>query len=442
MAINAQPEDILREIFKCCLDTSQPHFQPFLPQEAPLLLCGVCALWRSIALATSELWAQLSVSFGREGTDKSQPSPHLITTWIARSGWQPLSLIIRDLGLRSTSADIPNDLLMLFLPHLHRWKSITLFLPNHAFPAALTSPAPSCVASMLQTAKFQFAVDVDIHAPNAAHVAGLTRLLTSSQLHTLYWRNDLYILQHIDIHWARLTVIDLVPVWTPMYDVLQIMRQSHKLRSLSVLVTEACEVDGPVILQELVILWIGAEIDVGPLFERLSVPSLLNINVFCGNLELSIPQTAVVECIARSGCKLNTAIFKSLRIANADLITFLHRSPSLRLFEISNDGEATITDEILVLLTARDTPCLCPNLQILRFLESSVSSTDCFLADMVASRQPDSPAAIPTTPLSRLIVHFSDSDALMHTEDIRRLKCYEANHSPGFRAWVNEPETA
>ncbi|KAJ6507278.1 hypothetical protein C8R47DRAFT_88602 [Mycena vitilis] len=441
MSINAQPEDILREIFKSCLDTHQPHFPPFSPQEAPLLLCGVCTLWRSIALTTTDLWAQVSVSFGREGTDKPQPSPHLITSWIARSGCQPLSLIIRDLGLRSTCADIPNDLLMLFLPHLHRWKSITLFLPNHTFPTALTS-APSCAASMLQTAKFQFAGDVDTHAPIAAHVAGLTRLLTSTQLHTLYWRNKLSILRHIDIHWAGLTVVDLVQVWTRMRDVLRIMRQSRKLRSLSVLVTEACEVDSPVILPELVILWIGAEIDVGPLFERLSLPSLLNINVFCGNLALVTPQTAVVECIARSGCKLIAAIFKSLRIANADLITFLHRSPSLRLFEISNDGEATITDEILTLLTARDTPCLCPNLQILRFLESSVSSTDCFLADMVASRQPDSPAAIPTTPLSRLIVHFSDSDALMHTEDIRRLKCYEANHSPGFRAWVNEPETA
>ncbi|KAJ7626624.1 hypothetical protein DFH06DRAFT_735119 [Mycena polygramma] len=440
MAINSQPEDVLREIFKCCLDTCHPHFQPFSPLEAPLLLCGVCALWRSIALTTSELWAHLSVSFGREATDKSQPSPQLITTWIARSGCQPLSLILRDLGLRSASADIPNDLLALFLPHLHRWKSITIFLPNHGFPAALTSPAPSCVASMLQTAKFQFARDVD--TPNAAQVAGLTRLLISSQLHTLYWRNDLLILRHIDIHWARLTVIDLVPVWTKLCDVLKILRQSHRLRSLSVFVTEACEVDAPVILPELVILWIGAQINVGPLFERLDIPSLLNINVFCPNLEPLIPQNAVVECIARSGCKLNTAIFKSLRIANADLITFLHRSPSLRLFEISNDGEATITDEILVLLTARDTPCLCPNLQILRFLESSVSSTDCLLADMVASRQPDSPVAIPTIPLCRLIVHFSDSDAPMHTEDIRRLKCYEADHFPGFRAWVNEPETA
>ncbi|KAJ6486547.1 hypothetical protein C8R47DRAFT_1196667 [Mycena vitilis] len=405
--------------------------------EAPLLLCGVCSLWRSIALTTSDLWAHLSVSFGREDTDKPQPSPQLITTWLARSGCQPLSLILRDLGMRSTSADIPNDLLALFLPHIRRWKSITLFLPNHGFPAALTSPAPSCVASMLQSAKFQFARDVD--TPNAPQVAALRQLLTSSQLHTFYWRNDLLTLRDIDIHWAGLTVIDLVPVWTKMSDVLQILRQSHRLRSLSVFVNEACYVDAPIILPDLVILWIGAHIDVGPLFAQLVIPSLLNINVSCSTLG---PQNAVVECIARSGCKLNAAIFTSLRIANADLITFLHSSPSLRLFEISNDGEATITDELLALLTARDTPCLCPNLQILRFLESSVSATDSFLADMVASRLQDSLAMMPTVPLARLVVNFSDTDALSHAEDIRRLKCYGAEHSPGFRVWVNEPETA
>ncbi|KAJ6594481.1 hypothetical protein B0H19DRAFT_1056766 [Mycena capillaripes] len=443
MAINSQPEDILREIFKSCLDTRHPHFQPFSPAEAPLLLCGVCMLWRAIAITTSELWAQLSVSFGRESTDKLQPSPQLINAWISRSGFQPLTLVIRDLGLRSSSVDIPNDLLRIFLPHVHRWQSITLFIPNHALPAALMSlESPSSVASMLQVAKFEFAVDAGLHAATV-QVAGLSRLFASStHLHTLYWRNDVSILQFIDIHWAHLTVIDLVPMWRPMSEIVQVMRQAYKLRSLSVFITEACDVDAPIVLPDLLILWIGTEVDVRLLFERLTLPSLLNINIFCENLLLPVPQTAVVECIARSGTRLDVAIFKELRIAESDIIAFLRQSPSLRLFELSNGGEATtVTDETLGLLTARNTPCLCPNLLIIRFLESSISSADGVLADMVASRRPDSPAAFRATPLSRLVVHFSDSEALRHTEDIRRLQL-ETERGSGFRAWVNEPETA
>jgi hypothetical protein len=223
-----------------------------------------------------------------------------------------------------------------------------------------------------------------------------------------------------------------------MSQILFVMQKAPKLRSLSVFICEACDVAGPVVLPDLVILWIGTEVDVGPLFKRLVVPSLLNINVFCSNLVPQIPQTGVVDCIARSRSLLHTAIFKSLHISNSDLITFFRLTPSLLLFEISNDGEATITDDILGLLTAGDTPCLCPNLRIIRFLESSVSSRDGLLADMVASRRTNRRAAFPAVLLSRLVVQFSEDDLQKHLTDVRRLKSLEA---ADFKAWINEPET-
>ncbi|KAJ7640881.1 hypothetical protein DFH06DRAFT_624544 [Mycena polygramma] len=435
--MNSQPEDILREIFKQCLDTRYPHVQPFLPGEAPLLLCGVCVLWRAIALTTSELWAHLSVSIGHEGSDKPQPSPELIKTWIARSGCQPLTLTLKDWGLRPSGADTINDLLALFLPEIHRWRSITLALPNHAFPAALIGLERG--ASQLQIANLGFGVDPGLHAADTPQVAALSRLLTSSQVHTLYWHNAPSILQFLDIHWAHLTVIDLVPVWSPMSQIL-LMQKAPKLRSLSVFVSEGCDVAAPVVLSDLVILWIGAEVDVGPLFEQLIMPSLLNINVFGANLVPPVPQTEVLHCITRSGSTLDVAVFKSLHIFNSDLITFLRLTPSLRLFEISNNGEATITDNILRLLTAGNTPCLGPNLQIIRFLESSISSTDGLLADMVESRRTADRIAFPAVLLSRLVIHFSEADVQRHREDIRRLKTLA--EAEDFQAWINEPETA
>ncbi|KAF8190360.1 hypothetical protein K438DRAFT_1935735 [Mycena galopus ATCC 62051] len=435
--MNSQPEEILREIFKHCLDTRYPHVQPFLPTEAPLLLCRVCVLWRTLAITTSQLWARLSVSIGREASEKLQPSPELITTWIARSGCQPLTLVLKDWGLRSSDADVANQVLQLFLPHIQRWQSITLILPNHAFPTALIGLDSG--ASQLQAANLEFCSDPGLQAAETPQISGLARLLTSSQLHTLYWRNDPLSLRFVDIPWTHLTVVDLVPVWSPMSQILHLMEKAPKLRSLAAFIRDECPIVRPVLLPDLVRLWIGCEVNIGPLFKRLTLPSLLNINVFCAKRVPPIPQTDVVRCIIRSGSLLNCAVFESLHISNPDLIEFLRRSPSLLLFQISDNGEGTITDEILGFLTAGDAPCLCPNLRIIRFLESSISSTDGFLADMVASRRASS-VAFPTASISRLVVHFSELDARNHTEDIQRLKIL--GEAPGFRTWINEPETA
>ncbi|KAJ6473574.1 hypothetical protein C8R47DRAFT_1076558 [Mycena vitilis] len=418
LAMNSQPEDILREIFRQCLDTRYPHVKPFLPGEVPLPLCGVCVLWRAIALTTSELWAHLSVSIGHEGSDKPQPSPELIKTWIARSGCQSLTLTLKDWGLRPVGADTINDILALFLSEIHRWQSITLALPNHTVPAALIDLERG--ASQLRIANLQFGVDPGLHAADTLQVAALSRLLTSSKLHTLYWHNAPSIFEFLDIQWAHLTVIDLVPAWSPMSHILLLMQKAPKLRSLSVFISVGCDVPVPVVLPDLVILWIGAEVDVGPLFKKLTVPSLLNIHVFCANLVPPVPQTDVLDCITRSGSTLDVAVFK--------------------LFEISNNGDATITDHILRLLTAGSTPCLGPNLQIIRFLESSISSTDGLLADMVESRRTADRITLPAVPLSRIVVHFSDADVQRHREDIRRLKMLA--EAEDFQAWINEPETA
>ncbi|KAJ7754488.1 hypothetical protein B0H16DRAFT_746274 [Mycena metata] len=431
--MNSNSEDILREVFKCCLDSRFPHVQPFSPAEAPLLLCGVCIFWRAIALTTPQLWERLSICIGRESSDKAQPSQQLIKTWIARSGARPLTLVLKDLGLRS-SVDIANNVLRIFLPHIHRWQSITFLLPNYPLPSALIGLGRLCDASQLQIANLEFGADPGFQTAGTPQVAGLAGLLTaSSQLHTLYYRNDPCTLRFLDISWAHLTVIDLVPVWSPMSQIIDIMQKAPKLRSLSVFIAETCNVARPLLLPDLVILWIGSEVDLGPLFEQLTLPSLSNVNVFCGNTVP--PQTDVINCVARSGCSLQIAIFKSLRISKAHLLTFLRLSPALLLFEFSDGGAATITDDILELLTAGTTSYLCPDLRIIRFLESSVSSTDGLLADMVVSRRAKgSPPS-----LSCLVVDFSDADLPTHAADIRRLKGLE--EAPGFRVWINEPET-
>ncbi|KAK7022284.1 F-box domain-containing protein [Favolaschia claudopus] len=437
--MNSQPEDILREIFKRCLDTDFPHVQPFRPTEAPMLLCRVCVLWRTIALTMSELWARLSVSIGREASEQPQPNTDLIQLWISRSNRQPLTLVLKDLGQRANITEAADRVLQLFLLHIHRWQSITLTLPNLAFPsvlAGLNSGAPA-----LRIANLEFGIDPELQIHDSAKVAALTRLLTaSSQLHTLYWQSDARALQLISIHWARLTVLDLVPVWWPMSAILCLMEQAPKLRSLSTLITDACPVVRPIVLPDLVILWINCDADVGPFFKLLTVPSLQNFNMSRTNVRNPAPQTDVVRCLSRSGVQLHVAIFTSLYLPSSEFIDFLRLSSSLQLLEISNNGAATITDEILRLLTPGDIPCLCPNLRIIRFLENSLSSTDTFLSAMVAARRaPQASTAFPIALLSKLVVDFTEAELSKHAQDIHRLRTLE--QTTGFRAWINEPET-
>jgi hypothetical protein len=84
-----------------------------------MLLCRVCVLRRTIAITSSELWAGLSVSIGREVSEEPQPSPELIKMWMAND------------------ADAANHVLQFFFVPYPRWKNITLILPNHPFPTML-----------------------------------------------------------------------------------------------------------------------------------------------------------------------------------------------------------------------------------------------------------------------------------------------------------------
>jgi hypothetical protein len=184
------------------------------------------------------------------------------------------------------------------------------------------------VAWRLQIAKLEFSSDPGLHAAGTPQVAGLTRLLSLSQLHTLYWHNDPRALLPLDLPWGHLTVINLVPMWSPMSRILHLMEKAPKLRSLSTFITgPSLLVVRSLSLPDLVILWIGCEVDVGPLFKRLTVPSLQNINVFCVNSDPPIPQTDVVHCITHSGSVLRSAPCKSLHISNSDLILVCSTAP-------------------------------------------------------------------------------------------------------------------
>ncbi|PPQ95257.1 hypothetical protein CVT26_014832 [Gymnopilus dilepis] len=148
------PDDILQEIFFHCLPQIR---NPIMTRsEAPLLLTRVSSKWRSLALSSPRLWAQLHVSFcddhsiprSTEGWSVVQ-SPrvkgldemlrlrcHAVHEWLMRSGTCPLSISMVytsnawNMEQLELQAEGPtSELFKILLQFVERWTTIELRMP-------------------------------------------------------------------------------------------------------------------------------------------------------------------------------------------------------------------------------------------------------------------------------------------------------------------------
>ncbi|KAF8900887.1 hypothetical protein CPB84DRAFT_1680202, partial [Gymnopilus junonius] len=94
--IRRLPNDVLCEIFYHCLPT---HRNSILrADEAPLLLTRISNRWRSLALSSPRLWAQLYISFfdlqRKKTFEVLTQRAEVVKDWLGRSGTCPLSISI------------------------------------------------------------------------------------------------------------------------------------------------------------------------------------------------------------------------------------------------------------------------------------------------------------------------------------------------------------
>ncbi|KAF8891942.1 hypothetical protein CPB84DRAFT_1683177, partial [Gymnopilus junonius] len=110
--IRRLPNDLLHEIFYHCLPTQRNS--ALVASDAPILLTRICSKWRSLALSSPRLWAQLHITFCDDY--RTSPPPYttlildndqelqlhassvlklrceVVKEWLARSGSCPLSI--------------------------------------------------------------------------------------------------------------------------------------------------------------------------------------------------------------------------------------------------------------------------------------------------------------------------------------------------------------
>ncbi|KAJ7204639.1 hypothetical protein B0H12DRAFT_468714 [Mycena haematopus] len=122
--IHTLPPEILSEIF---LDfvPAYPEFPKWWLSSA-LLFCAVCRKWRAIAISTPNLWRTIRINASRDSRKLTAQSERL-KTWLSRSGSCPLAL---DLSIHPSTENpsLDSQLLQMAVLCKERWEHVVLCL--------------------------------------------------------------------------------------------------------------------------------------------------------------------------------------------------------------------------------------------------------------------------------------------------------------------------
>ncbi|KAM6491303.1 hypothetical protein JOM56_013542 [Amanita muscaria] len=385
--------DILAEIFTHCLpERVDKDWRPSLisGRKAPLLLCKVCASWRSLAISTPRLWQmfilELNAYNAPTTTTKSLPSD--IRTWLGRSGTLPLT--IRFLLYTNTTSLVADTLKAVF-ESSSRWESVLIeTTPRVPWPPVSVLPnLRDFHGSVLRINEFPFT-----SAPS----------LKSLSLYTLP-PNPTSV---SSIPWNRLTELSITtPV--PTFTALELFQGCPLLEKLSICVESSDDGGGslpvrsvPRIKQD-ALRWFWLYITPGSRLavENLTLPALEELHLGgISTIREPYCYSQLLDLFTRSKCKLQKLTLMWSKFKPDQLLEYL-KHPCFRTLtsltiEEQDHGEDAVTSvvdkEVLSQLTYSEeqgTAPLCPKLAELVFkmcYRSEVSPSADSLGRMVRSR--------------------------------------------------------
>lgn len=381
--ISRVPVEILGKIFTFCLPEDK-YITPD-PMDAPLILCQVCSFWRALALSMSTLWSSIAID-----ASDSRPDIRLLNIWLDRSGSRPISFSIEQaletdpLACQRAFTDQASKAL---LRHLERWQNVEFLLWESTQDAFLHLPPTG--TPLLESAAFSvnasaWETDFPLHFSNITYRSPLLRQYTWHAYSTELPMN---------IPWRQLTHLDLNSE-ASINDYLTILNQCHSLAILVLVLyvdgvepdmMEPFPSDASVALGNLHTLDISSSDDMSPILDRLSVPSLLTLNVH-QNSGSGGTLAALGALISRSSCPLQSLSYKDSLDTETEIVEFLKEHPLPYLSTLRMHVVPPLTKTILLLTASHDSnaPCLLPQLTLLD-LGACVSS-DGALARMVYSR--------------------------------------------------------
>ncbi|KAF8334558.1 hypothetical protein F5887DRAFT_990590 [Amanita rubescens] len=112
-AIHNLPLEVLSKIFLLVLPTDSEHHERShtTPSDRgirlinPFLLCSICSMWRTLALATPQLWRRVFVYIAPITNTIARSKADDLSQWIQRSGSLPLTLYLNHAYRKPTLLD-------------------------------------------------------------------------------------------------------------------------------------------------------------------------------------------------------------------------------------------------------------------------------------------------------------------------------------------------
>ncbi|KAF8324653.1 hypothetical protein F5887DRAFT_1086199 [Amanita rubescens] len=381
-AIHNLPLEVLTKIFPLVLPTDlelhkKSHTMP--PNRRtlnPFLLCSICSMWRTLALATPQLWRRVFAYIPFEGPITNAIAclkADDLAQWIQRSGSLPLTLYLthgaynKPVQLDETGPIAP--IVDVLTRYATRWEAFYL-----------QSPADN---------------EPNLQTLSAFRLGGWTSLRHVS-LHEIYIKTPHIKIKPI-IPWAQLTHLEIGVA--SLHLTVNALRECRELTWLSISffyeTTRLGLSDPPLVLPNLVTLCLSTY-DLAAVVNSISLPSLREM--FISQL---IPREDGVESLlgflTRSACALDKLEIQGYIFTEGNLVTHVlaHQSCnsliSLSIHRCSRSLPEKchlIEDEFFDRLSLYHNKPLCPRLRFLvleRYrLEDAASSAA--LLEMVKSR--------------------------------------------------------
>lgn len=394
--INRIAREILREIFWNCLPNVTDPAGWMSNGNAPLLLCRVCSLWRSIILDTPKLWTTVAITIRNLKRDP-QVGRQVINSWLERSRNLPLGLylIYGPMGFSRTLLD---TILSVFYSHSSRWQRVFLHLSH-----APTLSFPQLNAPLLQSFMLLGTWDEDEDEPLPLPFSN------SPHLKQLHWPFPINVPANTHICWSQITNLRISNGMT-FFTALEAIRLCPKLEKFDVDVATAAHNAGidrvddsrlplnPVVesrsLRALKFLVFD---DCSPLLNSLTLPEMkdFTLEVFImdemGDNEprqMLLPEhQAFLGLLTRSGCQLDKLKLGHCAFNSPAILECLeHKSlETIQALTIANlYNQRILKDDVLIRLSLPSRPLL-PKLTHLTF-ELCLAASPGALGRMVHSR--------------------------------------------------------
>ncbi|KAJ6502922.1 hypothetical protein C8R47DRAFT_1316864 [Mycena vitilis] len=281
------PPEILSKIFYATM-LGTPWTRPHV-KEAPLLLCRVCSLWRTIALASPELWDNLKLTF-RDPTAVASIVQGALS-WLALAKSRKLSVWI--FFFHSISA---NPVLGIVAP-----------LENQIAQLTLTSAPIGCLQSLLDFPPESFPVlrALSIETP-PPYFSWARRDNRRSNVPLFLQLSELSVsaggtavnIQPMPINWAHLSILRIENARVTLSSLCPIIAQCTVLAGCHLAITESNTPQGPV----------DVEVTTLPRLSTLSLHLISAFDYFLGHFNFPALATAVLNPLRRTGPLALTAL--------------------------------------------------------------------------------------------------------------------------------------